>query len=252
MKQLLTAAMLCLVFASCKKDAAVQPAAPAEPRVKSTQINYGNGATYTSQYSYDAQGRISQIRYPDATETFTYEGSNKIITNHVPDNMPGGARRYEYFLNANGSAEKIVQTYPNGNIYSSVTIAYDADGLLRQMITEYPLQQRVYREEYINQNGVTVAVHRFENDVPSSHSEYTHDTAKPFKGFNQLYWNIISPVLFGKAQRHPYITAKLYDASGNLYSTSTSVASFLPSGVCTRYTITNETTNEITEFNFNY
>lgn len=205
------------VFTSCKKEATVNPVpvpSVSKNLLKGTYV-YDNGTPQTSNYTYDAQGRISVFKEDTRTTTFNYVSASLLVTTEKKnaDNSLLGTKECE--INANGYITKMVFKDPAGAVTFIYDFTYNTDGHLTKQKGTYANGSN-YEEDYTFANGILVSSKLYYDGILNANREYTFDNTKINKTpFGQGgYWQ--SYILFGKRSKNLLGEFKQFDPAGTL------------------------------------
>ncbi|MFN0035028.1 MAG: hypothetical protein ACKVUS_08180 [Saprospiraceae bacterium] len=153
---------LCL-FAACKKD---DPEPPGGNNPVHFLIRETDDTGYYADYTYDSQGRLTQVEGVDFLVTFVYEPS-KVISDLTYDNGAGLIdTTHRVFALQNGFASEVTRTYSDGTpkrrtVYERDAAnrilketQYDADGFTTGIITnEYDATGNLFKSTRTSKSG---------------------------------------------------------------------------------------------------
>ena len=240
-----------LLFTACKKESSLQPTTGTGKKI--SRVDYiRSGATELSAvFTYDGKGQISKITNTGFDEEFIYHTPQSFSIRRT---YSGSAEIWleEYTLNNRGAATEIIYHYPNGNIFYTTQLIYDAEGLIQQVKIIYPQQNKTYRFDHTIENGLITVKKMYENEVYQGREEYTYDQSRPFRGINQLWWTIAVPGLYGKALPHPLLQVKSYDNMGTLQWTRNYTTQLDSDGNCLEFSGTSLPDNSTGTYRFTY
>ena len=219
MKKIIIAVTAILAMASCKKENTLSSLTPAPTAGKSIRKNiyvYNNGTPYTINYTYDAKGRITEIKEDDWWYTFNFVSASSltITIRKTADNSLDGTR--ECSLNGKGYVTNIVLKNASGTITGNTVYTYNADGYVVSNKWASALSSTGYEFKYTIADGNVVKVENFYNGTFSNTYQYSYEGNKINKS-NFSYsggWAVQN--LLGKNSKNLVAATKGFDPAGNL------------------------------------
>ncbi|HWR33232.1 MAG TPA: DUF4595 domain-containing protein [Chitinophagaceae bacterium] len=236
MKKLILILLAAASFASCTKNNTVPPPEVVKNLMKEIYV-WDNGVPETSNYTYDAQGRLTEDKDDSWTESFNYVSASTLVvtTRKTSDNSLENTKECE--LNASGYITKVILKNPGGAVTYTYEFTYNAEGYLTKFNAFTPGGSG-YGREYTYVNGNPVSVKIYSNGVQTGTGEYIFDNTKS----NKTPWGVgglwPSYKLFGKRYKNLVSEYKQFNMSNTLTYHSQNVFELDAQGYPTKTTTT--------------
>ncbi len=219
MKQikLITAALIIIAAVSCtkSKNELPQPQQQSvEKKLISASTIYDNDPTENSEFSYDAQGRLSVYRDDDHKYFFSYDAGSKLNITRKKLSDGQADQTIECDLNEKGAIAKMVYKKTDNTISGTYEYFYDANGYKIKQTVQYTGYS--YEEEYVIVNGNPVSSKLSYDGVFNSKREYHYDEKILNKGPFTPGSSWTSDRLFGKPTKNIMIGFKSFDTNNVL------------------------------------
>lgn len=218
MKKLIIAVTVILAMASCKKENSMPNPVPTPAVEKKLVRDAFGGINETpsiTNYTYDAQGKISSIVNDSWTFTFDFATRNSLVitARKTADNSFQGTD--ECTLNDKGYVVKIVSRNKAGAVVRQTDYMYNTDGNIINKKWSDAAGNDI-EHVYTVTNGNMVSYQTFSHGNPGWKYQYSYDNSKMNKA--QAYytgeWAVKN--LFGKGSVNLVKEIKALDATGNV------------------------------------
>ncbi len=200
MKKILLPLAVVIAFTSCKKESINQNTV-SKKLTKLVSV-YNGGSPETETYSYDAQGRFTQIVSDDDTEFFVYNSGTSFTVTRRKNSDNSFLLTMECTQDANGRVTKILFKNAGGTVTNSYEYTYNAEGYITQeKYDNLGANPWSYIREFFFTDGNVTSYKKYDNGILVSTGEYTYDLNKT----NKHQWNYCgnwpSTALFGKGSK---------------------------------------------------
>lgn len=203
-----------IAFASCKKDSSIKPDTVTKKLAKIVSV-YNNGTPETETYSYDAQGRFTQIVYDNMTEYFVYNSATSFTVTERKNSDNSLLYTLECTQDASGHVTKILFKDAGGTPTGSYEYTYNADGyIIQQKYNALGNNPWDFVKEFFFTNGNVTSYKKYDNGILVSTGDYTYDLNKLNKNPWNYSGNWPSATWFGKGSKNLYTGIKVKD-TGN-------------------------------------
>lgn len=218
MKHLMTAIAAVIFLASCKKektDIVPTPTPNTEKQMMKATYFWDGGSPSVDNYTYNADGKISQINDGTYTSYFDFVSSSSLVVTIKKNADNSLYRTHECTLNDKGAVTKQLIKNAAGVLSYTYEYGYNADGYLINQKGASPGGSS-FEEKFTFVNGNPVSSINYDGATPLNFREYVYDLSKANNaGFsNGGYWNVRN--LFGKPTKNLMTEYKDFNGSGTL------------------------------------
>jgi hypothetical protein len=241
MKKVIIALIAIVAMASCKKEnvTTVETPTPVPTVTKNLLKNVwviNNGTPETSIYTYNAQGKITELKEDTRTTTFNFVSATSLLTTELKNADNSVANTKECTLNDKGYLTKMVIKNPAGAVTLTYEYTYNTDGYMTNQKGTYA-NGSTLEFVYLITNGNMVSSKLYYDNILSNNTEYIYDNTKINKTQFGIggYWNV--PNLFGKSEKNIITESKTFNSSGTLTWHTQSTYEFDVDGYPTKQTV---------------
>jgi YD repeat-containing protein len=220
MKKVIIALTALVAMASCKKEDVTTAVTPTPvPSVTKNLVkytnSYDNATPETEMYTYDAQGRIAEIKKDDRTVTFNFVSATSLAETQRWNTNNDIIVTQEYTINDKGYVTKIIKKSPAGIPYFTYDYTYNADGYMTSQKGTFDNGSN-FETVYVINDGNVVSYKDYQDGILKGNVIYNYDNTKINKtGLSYSgYWNLKK--LFGKSSKNMVSEYKYFNASGTL------------------------------------
>jgi YD repeat-containing protein len=222
MKKVIIALTAIIAMASCKKENVTTVVTPIPVPTVTKNLakytnSYDNATPETEIYTYDAQGRIAEIKKDDRTVTFNFVSATSLVETQRWNTNNNIIVTQEYSINDKGYVTKIIKKSPAGVPYFTLDYTYNADGYMTSQKGTYD-NGSSFETVYVITDGNVVSSKNYTDNILTSDIIFSYDNTKMYKtGFNYNFggnWRVKN--LFGRCSKNMLNEYKYFNASGTL------------------------------------
>lgn len=249
MKKIVLALLVIVSISSCKKDK-VEPPVLAEVVKNIAEVKHSVNPSNNRVLTYDNQGNLLKIQGTTHYWTYEYQPGKLIVKSHLVSTGKLISTT-EHTVDPNGRSSGSVYKVDNGQIMSSQTYEYDANGYLVKVKTTY-VSGEVNETHYTIVGGNAVKQMYYENGELQDKTDYQYDESKRAKIYSTMETTEGAKNIHGKGYTNLLSGYKRYDQSGNMEGDVKLTYILDADGYVAKRTFTNLLTNQTSDIEYVY